>query len=388
MYNQPIPTTQELPKYTAPVGALTHNYLPGINVGNALSQLGSIVGLAPKADYDVLDNYTNSGRTGQASLPNWIPDITTGSNLTGSYPIPNGVDFSQGSTQGTQQYDIYGNPSSTGAVNTNYATPDELAYLRDQGAQLRALLGRTNTNLEQGLSKNQSEYQKQLDQSNLAKQEQLKGYGEQRTGQMQGREKAYGTINQNANQGYRSLAQIIGRGAGTGSSAYQELLPNVIGRDISSKRGDANETYGQNLRGIDTAQNKYNSSFEQVLKDLEDQRLANESNVRSNVEGQRQGLYGQIATNEGQIAQGQGGGYAAIRNAQQPYQDQIEQSRNAVEGYFNQFKPNYTPQQAVADAPELSNYTVDRANVNAQNQGMDESNPYASLLRKKLQSGL
>jgi hypothetical protein len=59
------------------------DWIPGINVGNAVRQVGSVVGLAPKGDYDVLDSYTNSNRAGQTQV-NWLPDVTSGPQVLGT----------------------------------------------------------------------------------------------------------------------------------------------------------------------------------------------------------------------------------------------------------------------------------------------------------------
>ena len=61
------------------------DWIPGINVGNAFRQVGSFVGLAPKGDYDVLDNYTNSNRAGQQQV-NALPDVTSGNKVIGTQP--------------------------------------------------------------------------------------------------------------------------------------------------------------------------------------------------------------------------------------------------------------------------------------------------------------
>lgn len=52
------------------------NFIPGINVRNAIKQVGSFAGLAPRGDYDVLDHVTNSNRPGQVQI-NRLPDVTS-----------------------------------------------------------------------------------------------------------------------------------------------------------------------------------------------------------------------------------------------------------------------------------------------------------------------
>jgi hypothetical protein len=246
---------------------------------------------------------------------------------------------------------------------------DTISYLGDQTNQLQSLLGRTNTALQQGLTRNEDQYNQGYGQVMSQKQRQVQD-------QNLGKVSAYDQINRNANAGFHSLASIIGHAAGTGSSAYQQLLPHVIGQDTSSKRMNATDTYGRNLSNIDYSAND-------SLANLLQQKRANEEQIRSGVETQRQGINGQLASTQAQLAQARGGGYAQARQASAPYQAAIENSRNAVEGLFNQFR---TPYQVQALDPNLAQYQTDRSALNVnQGAGEDATNPYAALLRKKLQ---
>lgn len=277
-----------------------------------------------------------------------------------------------------------GGPSA--AASAPNTSADDLAFLADQEAQLRSLLGRTDTGLAQGLTKLEDDYNTETGYQNAQKDRAIQNYNDQRVDVNKSKLSSYDTINKNAGNGYKSLAQIIGRASGTGSSAFQELLPDVIGKDISGKRKLATENAGSNLQKIDKSQADTELSFSNVLADLLKQRKQGESDLRAGIEGQRQNINAQLATNAGEQAKVRGGGYAAVHAAQAPYQAAIENSRNAVESFFNQFRTPYTRTNVAAATPELSTYTADRSSVNAQQQGVDPNNPYASLLRKKLQS--
>lgn len=274
-----------------------------------------------------------------------------------------------------------GYPGTSGGTG---GIADDISFLNDQESQLQDLLGRTDTNLNQGLTRNEDQYNTALGGSNADKQRQYAQYQDQRIKTTKDKQNAFSTIDRNAGQGYRSLAQIIGRSAGTGSSAFRDLLPSVVGKDTSAKRANAINTAGENLQGIDKAQGQYDISFEGVLQDLMKQKKDNEENLRGKIEEQRQGLNSQLSGIAGQRAQAQGGGYAQVKAAQQQYQDAINNSRNSVQGFFDQFRTQFTPRQAVATTPELSQYNTDRSEVNAGNQGMGSQNPYEALLRKKL----
>lgn len=273
----------------------------------------------------------------------------------------------------------------TAAIQAAKQKADTLAFLAHQADQLRGLLGRTDTGLAQGLASNEDQYAEQTGRADAEKQQQYATYENQRVDQNKAKLSAFDQLNRNANNGFRSLSQIIGRAAGRGSSAFQEALPDAIGKDLSIRRQGVLDTTGTNLAHIDQSQGQYDISFADVLADLLKQKKQNEGNLRTGIEGQRQGINAQLAQNAAARAQAEGGGYAAVAAAQSPYEQAIENSRNAVDGFFNTFRTPYTPKQAVAPAPELGQYTTDRANINAQQQGGDASNPFATLLRKRLQ---
>lgn len=306
-------------------------------------------------------------------------------NFTPVYtPLYGGTDTTQDTgliNESTgNNFDLHeGTQSPTGGYTAPDLEAQQANALTDQQiASLNDLLGRTDVSLNQGLQQLESGYQGNVNQQNNQKAQALQDYQDKRVATNKDKLGAYNTINKNANNGFRSLGQIIGRAAGTGSSAFQEALPNAIGRETSSKRGDANTTYASNLGNIDTAQKKTENSFAQILQDLANQRLQQEQSLRTGVESQRQNILGQQ-----QALQAQRGNLAGV----QALQPQIEQSRNTVESFFNQFRPTYTAQQAPIAAADLSAYNVDRSNVNAAQQGGDATNPYAEILRKKLQEG-
>jgi hypothetical protein len=246
---------------------------------------------------------------------------------------------------------------------------DTVAFLQDQGSQLKDLLGRTDTSLSQGLQANEDNYNTGVNQTQDSATKQLQT-------EQGNKQAALDRIRSNAGQAYRSLAQIIGRAAGTSSSAFQELLPHAVGSDTSSKTQAASTTYGTNVSNI-------NDSLTNALRDLLKQKNDNESNVRQTVEQKRQSINEQLATNAGNIAQAQGGGYAAVKAGEQPFMDAITASRNAVDNLFPTFHTAFTPE---AVNPNLDQYTTDRSVINAQASGdQNPTDPYTTLLRRKLQ---
>lgn len=282
-----------------------------------------------------------------------------------------------------------GSPRVQGVATSGGFTPTEnTQFLNDQEASLNSTLGRNRTALNQGITQNEDEYNRQVGASQGDKERAYQTYQSQREGQIKGREDTRNTNSRNAGAGYRSLAQMIGRASGTGSSAYRDLLPNVIGSDLSGKQKIANETYGTNLQGIDKKQLEYDLNFQNALSDLLRQKKENESGIRTRFETQNQTILDRLRGVQGDRAKVAGGGYAAVKAAQAGTDASIEQSKNNVENFFNEFRTPYTRQQATVGTPDLANYTTDRTQINARNSGQNPDNPYAALLRRKLQGGV
>lgn len=275
----------------------------------------------------------------------------------------------------------------TGSTGTDSGyTPEDIAYLQSIKQNYLDQRGRLDTALSQGNTKIADEYGRELNSAEIGKENQLGTYRGQRQEQTGIKGQNYSQINNAANKGYSSLAEILGRASGTGSSAFQQLLPNVISKDIFSKRSQANNVFGRNMQNIDSSENNYMANFKMVLDDLKRQKDQNEQNLISGVNETRADLASKIGTVEGQLAAAAGGGGAQIRAAQAPYNAEVIAARDAVDNLFNKYFKPFTPRVANAPAPELGTYTMDRSQINAGNQGVtDTTNPYSQILRKRLQ---
>lgn len=364
------------------------NYLQSLaNSGGLTGQeagaLLQVVGDTGGINSDFLANpYTYTGAGSSANTANSGHISATGS------------DFGYGPEGITRLNDIYFSsynaPKSTGntlgaSTQNNTGSSQDAAFLTDQASQLGSLLGRTDLAQEQALKNNEDQYKTAYDASNADNTLAQQGFEKQLGSNKVNRQQAQTTNNVNANQGFKGLSQIIGRSAGTGSSAYQQLLPSVIGKDLSSKQRGVAQTFGQNQANIDQSKTQYDLGFQGVLRDLMKQKSDTEGDIRTKIEQQRQGIQSQLADNAAKLAQAQGGGYAQAKIAQQPYLDAINSSKNTVEGFFDKYRTPYQYTQQVATTPDLAAYTTDRAQLNARGQGEDSSNPYSQMLRKKLQ---
>lgn len=324
------------------------------NFGNQIGNLGTALHL-PELGISELFNTLGGGNIGNTPVAQ--PNYSTGGNA------------STGTVQQTSSKQPSGNTTlqsgGSGGTVSGLSASDR-AYLQQQAQQLQSLLGHLDTGYNNQKTALEDQYNTQVGNATTNKDKQA---SEQR----QARTSTLDTIRQNANTGYNSLAQIIGRSAGRGSSAFRDLLPNVVGKDTASQTQNASQTYGKNLSEID-------NSYASALQDLLNQKKQNQSSLDQGYQENRQSLLGQQQQNAG--AQAENGGYAAVQAAIQPYKQQIEASRNAVDNLFNQYRTPYTP---LAQDPKLAEYTTDRATINAGQQGVaDPTNPYTAILKKQL----
>lgn len=363
----------------------TGEFVPGIDVGAAVDQL--VTG----TDRDIFEGYSAVGGD-----RNPAPGKVLGETYTPTAPnieFPDKGDVVGQGTSIDQQYQaaLAAQQQAAAQAAAQQAAEDLRAknynreYLTDQDRMLLEQLGRLDTAQTAGLGKIGTQYEMQKGLSEQDRERQLAQYGDSRTAQGMGREKAFGEANKSANNAFRSLSQIIGRGAGTASSAFRDLLPNALNQGLNQNRGSAIENYATNMQGIKKSEDQYGLDFAQVLQDLLDQRMQNENSLKSGIEGSRQGVNAQRGTIAGQLVQNENpyADYASIKAAQSPYKTAISQSANEM-AKFDAYTPEFKRSQVVAATPNINEYTTDRSAINAQSQGVDPSNVYASLLRKRL----
>jgi hypothetical protein len=260
------------------------------------------------------------------------------------------------------------------------------AYLTDQDKALADLLGRLGMSETAGIDKIGTQYGNEKLRAEQDKERTMSGYGEQEVTQGMNKEKSFNQANRGANNAFRSLAQILGRASGTGSSAFRELLPDVLGKGLNENRSQAIDAFAGNMQGIKKAKDQYGLDFSDLLNDLLTQKTQQENEFRSGVEGQRQGINSQRSTIAGQLLQNENPNvdYAAIKAAQTPFQTLIDQSSDKIAGY-DAYAPKLAARQVVAGTPNVNEFKTDRLAVNAGNQGMNPENYYSTLLRKRLQ---
>lgn len=331
--------------------------IPGINVGAALAQLGSYVGLAPQGDYDIFDSVTLSDRQGQVDINPFDSLATSARNASAKneqLAIPSDFD-------GATSYESWLASQQASANQT--AKANEQASYDDQLANLERLLGFINTKRQQGVQSIEDQYKSTEGQ-------QRKAFDAQRLQNTQNQEKGYNEVGQFANTSLNNLNRML-QGANAGRGSVGKILaPYMVNRSAEARRKAVTDTAGENARNIDL-------TAETTFQDLGNQRKKNIQDFESSIMGSQNEIEGQKRSaiiNRG-LASGMGYGQAKAAAAGL---DASMNSRYAeLTDLFNKYKPDYS----IKEAPALSTYQVDPAKINAKGQSSNDF--YFNMLKRK-----
>lgn len=275
-----------------------------------------------------------------------------------------------------------------GASQAPSYNQDDLNYLNDQENSLRAQLARADTTLNQGLTQLGDSYNKEVSGANTQRGRALENFNTQIDDTTRDKVNAINQVDTNARTLNDSLRRILGMASGRGSSAYKFAAPNAVARDASQRRSGVNETFGTNFRNIDTAKNRASEDFATLLDDLAAQKQQRESSLREGVLTSKNSINSNLANLAGERAKLLGGGYGAVRIAQQPFQDQITGNNAAIDNLFNQYRSPYSVKAIDIQKPDLGAYTVDKAALASNTQGAGAYSPYSAFLKKKQEGGI
>lgn len=278
--------------------------------------------------------------------------------------------------------DVYGNAySSQAEANESNA---QAALLDSQQGQLQSMLGRTDNTLNQGLTSINDSFNRESTRTNEQRSRALEDFGIRREDDVRNKNTNINKVNTNARTLNDSVRRILGLASGSGSSAYQLAAPGAVARTATLNRTGVLENYAKNDRNITVAEDRAKVDFENLLADLAAQKNDKERSLRQGVLENQQDINSKLANIAAQRAALQGGGYAQVKNAIAPYQDQINQRSAQLDSLFNQFRnATYNVKPVEVQKPDLKDYMVDRAAI-AQNTGpQSQYNPYSAFLQPK-----
>lgn len=261
-----------------------------------------------------------------------------------------------------------GAATSTAAAQQAAGVADTTAYLNDLEQELRRQLGLVSSTRETGLKQLGDSYQNEL-QSGSQK------YGQQKEDNTRQKIGALGQVDTNARVQANNLRRILGLSGSAGQSAGM-VGDSAIRRQASQQRSKQVENFGLNDRNIFNAEDAFK-------KDLETKKKDREMSFLQGLLSQEQGLYGDIGDIAAQKASVNGGNYASVRAARQPFQNEIAARDNQIQSLTSQYA---TPFNADAKLADLNQFTVDKAVLNANNAGGPQDySPYSPFINKRKQ---
>lgn len=285
------------------------------------------------------------------------------------------------------------NTSNTnGRANTTSSSSADraatLAYLGLQQSNLDRQMGRTGTTLEQGLTNLTSDYNNKYNTASQNKARAIEDLTMQRRDTESSKDKAIDKVNTNARVLADSLRRKIGMASGSGSSAYQITAPGAVARDASTERGDVLGTFAQNFRALDVADKRTNEDYDKLFNDLKTQREASERSLRQGVENTRNEISQKLAEIAAQRVAAQGGGLTQQMAATRGYENDIAARERAIDALGNVSPIELRAIQA--QAPELAQYLVDRAAIQANQQAgtNDPTAPYGPNIKNRFEDDL
>ena len=319
-------------------------------------------------DRDIFSEKYNQ-RNGQ---PNVVAVPATGQYANNGQAAPTNTGSYSGGYSGSAGGGSYADKAAT------------LAYLSSQQGNLERQLGRTGTTLEQGLTRLTNEYNGQYNTASQNKARALEDLMTQRSDTDASKGKAIDKVNTNARVLADSLRRKIGLASGSGSSAYQITAPGAVARDASNERTDVLGTFAQNYRALDQADKRTKEDYDKLFSDLQTQRSNNELALRQGVENTRNDISQRLADIAAQRVAANGGGLTQQMAAARGYEGDIAARESAIDNLFNQYVKPIAMQTVEAQRPELAQYLVDRAAINANNAAgtTDPYAPYSNNLKK------
>lgn len=323
---------------------VNNDIIKGINVGNALKQAGSYLGLAPAGDYDIFDSVTLSNRPGQTNL---LPGTAVPyPNPPGTYRIPEGPIGSGPINPQANDTTTYGGYGSAAAQNNAIAQFNQSAGIVQNAldrlpGQLDIARGNINTAYNTGineLNSQRSANEQNYSQSSLQNSQNLRSNKN--------------TINDQASQGLRGLMRILGSYGAVGSDLG--LAGRTVADVASAQNAGAGQNFSQNQQNLDTNWGNYKSAFDNEKRKRDDWRTGQLNQAEAQSSSTRQDLLSKLAAIRGDEAAARGGSYVG---AAQPYLDQANALSARIDE-LGRINPTYTGNTPTYTAAPLSSYSA------------------------------
>ena len=318
--------------------------------------------------------WTNPAWYAEKAVGQFIPDGSTSPGQPGQPQAP---------TQAQQDVPVpipaptstYSDGSSGGG---GWSASDERAYYNDQIASLDRLLGVTNSQYTAGLGRLGLERSKLGDTRTKT----FNRYADQEVQNDQDKQKGVEGVDSFANNSYRSLMRLL-QGANAGnSSVAREVVPYLVSKSAGTRRQGVFDQAGENTRNISIAKKDAEDEFGFAEDELKGQEKAFRDSIlnkQNEIDAQKRQL--QI-----QAAMADGTGYEAAKAAGDASQNSINARFDQLNSLFGQFAPHYRALNL--QDPTLGKYTIDPAQIRADQNLPAESRYYNTQIRKRKEQEL
>jgi hypothetical protein len=323
---------------------------------------------------------------------------STPSNASSATPnlfgvnIPNPEVLGASTNQGVQAGGGGGGGLSLAAQYAQQYAP-QIGSIDAQTGLLRSTLEGADTQLNQGLSNLQNQYQFQKTSATTNHNNAVTDFNNTEQNDNLNHGQAIDQVGTKARTLANSVRQMIGNASGSGSSAYQIAAPGAVQRQADLQSQDINNNFGQNMHALATSRQLEDQAYEGdtgILAQLQDKLVQGQNGLRTGIEGQKQQINGQLADLAAQRAAYLGGNAQA---AAAPYQANIAQEQQAIKDIAANYQSPFANVQPVAvAAPTLRDYITGGTTNVATNPGGTQTtntptfNPLASWLNKDQQN--
>lgn len=353
-----------------------------MNLGNIIGGIGKTLRLPELGISEAL------GGSNPNSLKNNVTHDSSGNyTLNGQVYDRNGTPIMSLANQNS--YGTTGGTSTGGGQYTGTsaaqraALADEQRFYDENINELNRILGNIAVGRDQGLSRLGSSFNTAKTRLGEDRTRAMTGYEQQDL--QNSTEKLRGTeqVDQYAGSSYNSLQNIL-RGANAGnSSVARELIPQLVSKAAGSRRQGVFNTFGENQQGIDLARQDATTQFDRSEYDLGEQRKRSEEDFLRSILESEQDIYSQIRQAQEAKAQAAGRGYAGAMAASAGSRNAISARDAQLNNLFNSYAPSLAPAAVNLKTPELGQYTVDKAAIQAGGNTPAETAYYLPQLRKR-----
>ena len=259
---------------------------------------------------------------------------------------------------------------------------EDLAYIDAQLAALGNQEGRLDTTLRQSLDAVLQNYNKQLGSTNQARGRAMEDFNVKGQISDQGRQKSLGQVETNARTLADSLRRRIGMASGSGSSAYQITAPGAVAQQASDQRSNVLDDYSQNFLALDRDKKRAEEDFNNAITELNNWKSQSEMGVQQDIGNKRNEIAAARQQAAAERAKLMGGGYAGIRSAMAPYEQQINERNSFLDGLYDKYAAKYQAKPVQVNNTQLRDYAVDQAAVadNTARGNANETAPYRTYL--------